>query len=185
VETFPLILDVPNLRLEGETLLTTDANGLPTGFIVSTSTQIVAKPALAGAQTILLIGPTSSALSGTGVTIQGLVLDAGNGGSAVDGRDITVDRVSSFTILRNIITGSPGIAIDARASSGIIEENFIETAGCGSCIMAGNQHSPADYSFLRNRSVNNLFAGVLVAGSPDGVQHPALLPVAPGTLCRS
>jgi hypothetical protein len=50
VETFPLILDVPNLRLEGETLLTTDANGLPTGFIVSTSTQIVAKPALAGAQ---------------------------------------------------------------------------------------------------------------------------------------
>ena len=182
VETLPLVLDVPNLRLEGETSLTTDANGLPTGFVASTGTQIIAKPALAGAQTILLMGPTSSALSGTGVTVQGLVLDAGNGGSAVNGRDITLDRVSSFSIRGNILVGSPYIALDARASSGVIEENFIEGAGCGSCIMAGNKQSPAAYSFLRNRSVGNLYVGVLVAGSPDGVQHPSLLPIAPGTI---
>jgi hypothetical protein len=182
VETWPLILDIPNLRLEGETTLTTDTNGLPTGFIASTGTQLIAKPALTGVQTILLIGPTSSALSGMGVTVEGLVLDAGNGGSAVDGLDITVDRVSSFIIRRNVLTGSAYTAVDARASSGTIEENFIEGANCGSCIMAGNQHSPAAYSFLRNRSVSNLAAGVLVAGSSyDGVRHPSLLPVVPGT----
>ena len=182
VETLPLILDVPNLRLEGETMLTTDANGLPTGFVAWTATQLIAKPALAGAQTILLIRPTSNTLSGTGVTVEGLVFDAGNGGSAVNGRDITLDRVRSFSIRRNVLTGSPSIAIDARASVGIIVENFIETAGCGSCLMAGNKHSPAAYSFVRNRSVSNAFAGVLVAGSPDSVQHPDLLPVAPGTI---
>src|SRR5260370_41449565 len=36
VETLPLILDVPNMRLEGGTTLTTDGQGLPTGFVDST-----------------------------------------------------------------------------------------------------------------------------------------------------
>src|SRR5215813_15510851 len=74
VETLPFVLDVPNLQLEGETTLTSDANGLPTGFVASTGTQLMAKPALVGVQTILLIGPTSNALTGNGVTVQGLVL---------------------------------------------------------------------------------------------------------------
>ena len=182
VEKLPLILDVPNLRLEGETTLTTDGNGLPIGFVDSTETRLIAQPALAGVQTILLIGPTSSDLTGIGITVQGLVLDAGNGGSALDGRDITVDRVSRFSIQRNVLTGSAFIAVDGRASSGVIEENLIMGVGCGSCISAGNQDAPANYSFLRNRSVENVFGGVLVAGSSyDGVHNPALLPVAPGT----
>jgi len=181
VEAFPLILDVPNLRLDGATILLTDEHGLPTGLIAS-ETRLVAKPPLTGLQTILLIGPTSSELTGIGVTVQGLVLDAGNNGSASDGRDIVIDRVSDFSIRRNVLTGSAALAIDGRASSGVIEQNFIIGAGCGTCISAGNNEAPAHYSFLRNRSVENVFAGVLVAGSSyGGVLHPALLPVAAGT----
>jgi len=182
VKKLPLILDVPNLRLEGETILTTDGNGLPIGFVDPTETRLIAQPPLAGVQTILLIGPTTSNLTGNGVTVQGLVLDAGNGGLVVDGRDVTVDRVSRFSIRRNVLTGSAGLGVDARASSGVIEENFIAGVGCGGCLSAGNQRAPASYSFLRNRSFNNAFVGVLVLGSSyDGVQNQALLPVAPGT----
>jgi len=182
VETWPLILDVPNLSLEGETSLTTDGNGLPTGFVDSSATKLVAKPALVSLETILLMGPTSSDLTGNGVTVQGLVLDAGNSGLADNGRDITLDRVSDFSIRQNVLTGSAALALDARASSGVIEENFITGATCGSCISAGNQQTPANYLFLRNRSVNNVGAAVLVGGSSyDGVEDTRLLPVAPGT----
>lgn len=182
VETLPLILDVPKLRLEGGTSLTTDGKGLPTGFVDSTQTRLTAKPPLAGLQTILLIGPTSSDLTGIGVTVQGLVLDAGNGGFALNGIDISVDRVTGFSIQGNVLTGSAFIAVEARASSGVIGGNFIAGVGCGSCLSAGNQNAPASYSFLGNRSVKNAYVGVLVDGSSsDGVYDPALLPVAPGT----
>jgi hypothetical protein len=186
VEEWPLILDVPNLRLEGDTSLTVDASGLPTGFVDSTETRLVAKPPLAGVQTILLLGPTSADLTGADVTVQGLVLDAGNGGTAVDGRDITIDRASGFSVLRNVLTGSALMGVDARASRGSIEGNFVSGLGCGSCLSAGNQDTPARYSFLRNRAIDNVYQGVLVAGSSyDGVQDPALLSTAPGTIFDS
>ena len=181
-ETLPLILDVPNLRLQGATSLNIDVDGLPTSSATSTETRIIAKPPLTGEQTILLLGPTSKDLTGIGVTIQGLVLDAGNGGNASDGRDIIIDRVSGFLVRGNVLTGSAALAVDARASSGTIEANLITGVGCGSCIGAGNRQSPAFYTFQKNRLVGNSQGGVLVAGSNyDGVVHPALLPVAPGT----
>ena len=182
-ETLPLILDVPNLRLKGETNLITDDQGLPTGFVHQTETQLIAYPPVTGVQTIFLIGPTSSVLTGTRVTVEGFVLDAGNVKSAQDGRDITIDRAQDFSIRRNVLTGSAALAVDARASSGTIEENLIDGNGCGACLSAGNKATPARYSFLRNRSVKNELAGVLVSGSSyDGVQSPALVPPSPGTV---
>jgi hypothetical protein len=59
---------------------------------------------------------------------------------------------------------------------------LITGVGCGSCIGAGNRLSPAFYIFQKNRSVGNAQGGVLVGGSDyDGVLHPSLLPLAPGT----
>jgi hypothetical protein len=184
VETLPLILDIPNLQLEGETTLTMDANGVPTGFVGSGSTQLLAKPALSGVQTVLLIGPTSNG-TGNGVTVQGLVLDAGTNGSTGDGRDITIDRVALFSIRRNVLLGA-GLAMDFRAAGGVIEENFITGNGCGACLSAGNALEPASYSFVRNRSVKNAFSGLVIVGSSyDGVQHPALVPIEQGEIFDS
>jgi hypothetical protein len=180
-ETLPLTLDVPNLRLQGATSLNIDGDGLPTSFVGSTETRIVAQPPLTETQTILLLGPTSKKLTGTGVTIQGLVLDAGNKSKA-GGRDIIIDRVSGFMIRDNVLTGSAMLGVDGRASSGTIEGNLITGVGCGICIGAGNRQSPAFYTFQKNRSVGNAQGGLLVGGSDyDGVLYPQLLPVAPGT----
>lgn len=178
VEAFPLILDVPNLRLEGETTLMTDGDGLPTGLIDSGETRLVAKPPLAAEQTILLIGPTSSDLTGNGVTVEGFVVDAGKHRPVLEGSDITLDRVSGFSIRRNVLTGSASFGVNGRASSGVIEENFISGVGCGTCIAAGNEYTPATYSFARNRTVDNAYAGVFVAGTASAdALHPALVPV--------
>src|SRR5437667_1101608 len=187
VETLPIVLDVPNMRLEGATVLTTDSKGIPTGSVNAAESRIVAKPVLAGYNTnsLLIIGPTSTDLTGNGVTVQGLVLDAGNAGNAVGGLDILVDRVANFSIRRNIVTGAAGLGVDARAASGVIEENFFVGNGAGGSMAAGNKSSPASYWFRKNRVVNNKSEGVGVAGSNLGGSNPVLLPVAPGTIFDS
>jgi hypothetical protein len=50
IETLPLYLDIPNLELRGGTILTIDANGLPTGFVSGTETNLKANPPLSGEQ---------------------------------------------------------------------------------------------------------------------------------------
>ena len=45
-ETLPLILDVPNLTLQGATSLNIDVDGLPTSSGGSTETRIIAQPPL-------------------------------------------------------------------------------------------------------------------------------------------
>src|SRR5260221_6695637 len=55
VETLPIVLDVPNMRLEGAPVLTTDSNGIPTGPVNAAETPIGSKPALAGYDTDSLL----------------------------------------------------------------------------------------------------------------------------------
>src|SRR5258706_12864999 len=94
VETLPIVLDVPNMRLEGATVLATDSRGIPTGSVNAAETRIVAKPALAGYNTnsLLIIGPTGTDLTRNGVTVQWLGLDSGNAGNSDGGLVILVCR---------------------------------------------------------------------------------------------
>jgi hypothetical protein len=178
IEALPLYLDVPNLVLHGETILTDDADGLPTGFVHGTETTLVANPPLSGEeQALIVIGPTSSGLSGNGVTVDGFVLDAGHGTNG-KGQDIAIDRVKDFAVRANVLTGGAKTGAGTRASSGAVEGNFITGLGEGAIFRAGNKNSPALVAFRRNRSVANVIGGVLLLGSGyRGVTFPGLSPI--------
>lgn len=188
-EALPLILDVANLELRGETVLTFDASGLPTGFVSGTETMLTASPALMGANGfLLLMGPTSTVLDGSNVSVDHFVLDGGLpvGDAApkagFGGTNIGVDRAQGLAIHDNVLTGAL-FGVFARASRGSLQHNLITGGSAGAVLRAGNEASPASYTFSQNRSAGNFSTGVLVSGSASlTVLDPALLPITSGTI---
>lgn len=195
-EPLPLILDVPNLELRGETVLTFDASGLPTDFERGTETMLTASPPLMGGtvestQFLFLMGPTSTVLDGSNVSVDQFVLDGGlpvgalldaDSEAGFGGADIGVDRAQGFAIHNNVLTGTR-FGVFARASTGSLQHNLITGGSAGAILKAGNKASPASYIFSQNRSAGNFSVGVLVTGSASlAVLDPALLPIASGTI---
>jgi hypothetical protein len=170
--TAPLVLDIPNLQLQGSNKMLVDADGWPSGNLKpGTETKItIASSFLDGP--LLHVRASSAVLTGHGVTIQNLSLDGNNRVVGSDGHIITIRQVRDFTVKGCIVTGRAFIGIDSRASSGKIIENYITDVGCGACIGAGNASSSADVLFSGNRSVNNSLGGVLLGGS--GFELPGI-----------
>ena len=181
IEPLPILLDVPNLEMRGDTVLTLDAYGWPTGAVNGTETSFTATPFLGGGfppdRFMFLVGPTSDRLTGADVTIDGFVLDGGMTGAKLNGVAIGLDRVASASIAGNVITRAH-FAVFARASTAAILGNFIHDCFVGPVLNAGPATSPASYLFQDNRSVRNDEAGVTLWAT--GVVHtwdPALISV--------
>lgn len=170
IEVLPIILDIPGLKLEGSTSMLLDDDDLPTG-VIEPASLLTAQPPLATGQSLLVIARTSPQLSGLSVEISRFKIDVGNAPTANLGNGILVERVQDFVIRDNYLTGGAFQGIQATASSGKIQGNYITQVGCGACIFAGSTTSPANVTFSGNRSRNNLFGGVLLNGS--GISDPA------------
>jgi hypothetical protein len=187
IEELPILLDVPNLELRGDTVLALDAAGWPTGAVNGTETSLTAIPYLGGGfppdRFLFLVGPTSGQLTGANVTIGGFVLDGGmHGGAKLNGVAIGLDRVAGASIGGNVITRAH-FAVFARSSTAAIRGNLIHDCFVGPVLNAGPAASPASYLFQDNRSVRNHEAGVTAWAT--GVVHtwdPALLPVPAGAV---
>jgi hypothetical protein len=182
IEPLPILIDVPNLEMRGDTVLTLDADGWPTGAVKGTETSLTAITFLGGGfppdHFMFLVGPTSDRLTGANVTIDGFVLDGGmKSGAKLNGVAIGLDRVAGASIAGNVITRAH-FAVFARASTAAILGNLIHNCFVGPILNAGPAASPASYLFQDNRSVRNNEAGVTAWAT--GVVHawdPALTPV--------
>jgi hypothetical protein len=152
----PLLLDFP-VTLRGGLQLVRDADGWATGEVVEgTETRLLAVPPLAGAERLVDV-------TADGVTLEGLTFsanDAGLAGTAL----VALDGADDFLIRGCVFTGGPFVAVQPLDSSGAILDNFITGVGCGTCIAGGRPERPARVRFEGNRSVENVFGGVLLAG---------------------
>src|SRR5713101_3897789 len=103
LEMLPIIVNVPDLSLEGGTELDEDADGLPTGtYPLESETLLTTDQALTRGQVLLLIATTTDGMAGNGVSVSGFVMDAqGQHLTTVPGFDIFADRVSEFSIHEN------------------------------------------------------------------------------------
>lgn len=193
-ESLPLILDVPNLELRGETVLTFDTQGLPTGFEKGTETMLVASPTLTGSsftpnQHLLLVGPTSQILDGSNVSIDHFVLDGGLSPHGISfhwstglGADIGIDRVPGFAINENIFSGT-FMGVFARASSGSMQRNLMRQIYVGALLTGGSDASPASYVLSQNRSRGNVAGGLILSSTiGHSALDPTLLPIASDAL---
>jgi hypothetical protein len=179
-ELLPILLDVPNLELRGDTVLVFDADGWPTGAVNGTETSLTATTFLGGGfleRFMFLVGPTSDLLTGADVTIGGFVIDGGLNGQKYNGVGIGLDRAAGASIAGNVIQRT-SYAMFARASTAAIRGNFINDCRAGGILTAGPAASPASYLFQDNRSVRNHDVGV----TPWATGHvfawdPALTPV--------
>src|SRR6266852_5381170 len=165
LELLPIIVNVSNLSLEGGTELDEDADGLPTGsYPLESETLLTTDLPLTRGQALLLIATTDDGMAGNGVSATGFVIDAQAPLPAgVPGFQIYVDRVSDFSIRRNLLRQGSGFG--TRLASGAFERNLSiannpspPPGGLGSTgmfITGGSVARPAAVTLRRNRSRQN------------------------------
>ncbi len=165
LELLPIIINVPDLNLEGGTELDEDEGGLPTGtYPLESETLLTTDLPLTRGQVLLLIATTDDGMAGNGVSATGFVIDAQAPLPAgVPGFQIYVDRVSDFSIRRNLLRQGSGFG--TRLASGAFERNLSiannpspPPGGLGSTgmfITGGSVARPAAVTLRRNRSRQN------------------------------
>ncbi len=130
LELLPIIINVPDLSLEGGTELDEDSDGLPTGTYPPESETLLTReiclpvdcPLIRG-QMLLLIATTDDGMAGNSVSVTGFVIDAQVPHPVgVPGFQIYVDRVSDFSIRRNLLRQGSGFG--TRLASGAFERNL-------------------------------------------------------------
>jgi hypothetical protein len=161
-ETLPLVLNVPNLSLQGALRFNPDGT-------MATATTLRPRIRQETKQHMVVVTrtnapascrfPGSAERTGDFVTISGFVFD----GTAEDGtlpaRNesalVSVDRVTNFTVRRNYFThGSFGMT--ARLSSGTIQDNqFVANNGLGVNVSGGSETFPARMQIIGNRVTRN------------------------------
>jgi hypothetical protein len=164
LEILPIILNVSKLALRGETTLTEDDRGLPTGTETDTETVITSDRPLALGQSLLLIAPTTDGMEPHDVTVSELVLDAQiPATSNLAGRGIVADRAMDFVIRHNLIRHT-STGIQTRLASGIIQGNLlVNNNGNGVGAGGGSQAQPAEVAIRGNRATENLVGLILGA----------------------
>jgi hypothetical protein len=171
LELLPIIINVPDLSLEGGTELDEDEDGLPTGtYPLEGETLLITDQPLTRGRVLLLIAKTDDGMAGNGVTVSGFVMDArGNELPTVPGFNIYADRVSDFSIHENFFRHG-GVA--TRLASGSIEANFCISShlGPGIFISGGSITHPARVNLRRNRATQNDLGGAGIFAVANFVQ---------------
>ncbi|MEP6508807.1 MAG: hypothetical protein ABJC63_11325 [Gemmatimonadales bacterium] len=159
-ERFPLVIDVPDITLQGALKMQVDAAGRATGVSEGGAvTTLAPSPALnvtnGGTQTgvsepLVIVTGKPSGPKGNGAVIEGFVLQSGRGPDVtpVGGQGIFGLRAIDLVIRGNRFEGGFTETMDLRASSALVERNHLSGLG-GSCdiCLAG----PGDYVARGNR----------------------------------
>ena len=183
LEHFPLIVDVPDVTLQGALAMALDDDGRATGESTTGEetvlTPVVPLPFVNGLSTPIIVAnahPGGSA--GNGLVVEGFVFQSGNaplagpgGGQAVLGL-----RATGLTIRGNRVEGGFTESFDLRAASGDVIENHLY-GGAGTCdvCLAG----PGRYAARGNRLLAGGIPGIAVSPTvslavPPGVEPYAL-----------
>jgi hypothetical protein len=184
LEVLPLVINVSDLALEGETVLRLDKGGLPADVAAQGDTLITADAALGASQALILVGRTTDGMAGDGVSVSGLDLD-GHDGDAFPtfsySSAVVADRVSGVSISGNAVHGSwAGIVM--RHASGEIAGNLARGCVAGIDVEGGTASHPTVVTAEGNRSVTTVAIGAIavpVAVDVDlGANPLAVLPIA-------
>ncbi|HTL54322.1 MAG TPA: hypothetical protein VL361_01530 [Candidatus Limnocylindrales bacterium] len=156
MELLPIVLNMPNVILNGATVLALDALGLPTGLAPGTPETILASSDPLGSpmQTLLAIISTTDGGTGNNVTVTGFSFDQ----PLADhfGTSIFADHVSGF-VIRGNWTRNAGKQVNIRFSSGTLDGNLVTDSpnGVGIYIATGSARFPAQVTVRTNRSIHN------------------------------
>jgi hypothetical protein len=177
LETFPLIVDVPDITLHGALQMEIDEGGRATGNGVSEAVSTIAPttPLVSGGQLswpLIVVNGHPNGFEGKGTVIEGFAFQSGHAGvdDVFGGLAIFSLRVTDMVIEGNRFEGGFSESVDLRATSARVDRNYLSGGGvtCDLCF-AG----PGDYTAQGNR----LQAG----GIPGFLIVPATrIPVVPG-----
>jgi hypothetical protein len=162
LELLPIIVNVPDLSLEGGTEFDEDADGLPRDtHSPDSETLFTTDLPLSQGQMLLLIATTTDGMAGNRVSVSGFVMDAQ--APATPGFDIYADRVSDFSIHHNLLRHGSG-GIQTRLASGTVEANVCTpNTQAGIFITGGSRAHPASVTLRRNRSTQNAIGATVAA----------------------
>jgi hypothetical protein len=166
VDKWPLIIDVPQISLVGSLKMHLDSDGRATGTNDgSAATTLLPTSPLDYAefsQPLIIVDGHPSGSAGHGATVEGFVLSSGHDASEPAGQGVFALRVHDLTIAGNILEGPFSESIDLRASSGVVDRNFLPGVG-GSCdiCLAG----PGDYQATNNRLTAGGIPGILIVAA--------------------
>ena len=180
LERLPLMIDVPDVSLEGSFHMQVDGSGRATGSSATGEGSVlvpVVPLATAGqySQPLVFVNGNPSGFNGNGVVIEGFDFRSGrNGASTAAGAGVVALRVVDIMVRGNRFEAGFSESIDLRASTGRIDLNHLGGIGAGTggtcdVCLAG----PGTYSARGNR--------LLAGGLPGLVVAPVVqLPVPPG-----
>src|SRR5579871_3008621 len=133
LEALPIVINVPNLVLQGATTLTLDSSGLPTGPADKAAQSIIrSKDELKDLATgLVIITHTTDGGAGDAVTMAGFTLNAAGGYHG-----IVADHVSQFTLAGNLVSGGY-LNVYSRATSGTIAGNLLSNSSTVGCLCEG------------------------------------------------
>jgi len=181
-ERFPLIIDVPDVTLQGAFDMQIDASGRATGVSGNGNTTIlVASPSLATvpgfSEPLLFVNGHVDGFKGNGVVVQGFQLQSGHPGvdNQIGGAGIVSLRVSGLVVQGNRFDARFSESVDLRASSAHVDRNHLGSGGAlvsagGTCdiCLAG----PGEYEAEGNRLLAGGIPGILVTPAA-GLRVPA------------
>lgn len=163
LEQFPLVLDVPDMTLQGSFKMAIDAGGRPTG--IGEAAEVTTLVPIAGlltvnpgggaqntqAEPLIIVNAHPDGPRGDRASIEGIVFQSGNGTEGVPGgHAIFAMRAANLVIRRNKFESGFAEPMDLRASSARVEQNYLTGRGgsCGICLSG-----PGDYQATGNRHV--------------------------------
>lgn len=169
-ERLPLLIDVPDITLQGSYTMSLDSAGRPAGAApASAGTTLTADPPLevvggttqTGVSEPLVIVNAENGEGGNGVIIQGFVFRSGHAANdaAIAGKGILALRTEGLVVRDNSFEGHFTERIDLREGSAVVERNFSTGPGdtCDICI-AG----PGQFLVRSNKLEQGGIPGVLI-----------------------
>ncbi len=169
-ELFPLVIDVPDITIQGALRMGINSSGRATG-IGSTAdvTTFAPSPGLrllgtssrtAVAERIIIVNGHPDGSKGNGAVIEGFAFQSGQANpDSTGGQGILTMRVADVIIRGNRFEGGFNSSIDLQASRARVEQNHLSGIGssCDICL-AG----PGDYVVRENTVIGGGIPGVLI-----------------------
>ena len=168
IDRWPLIIDVPQISLVGAYKMPLDAQGraLGTNAGAGATTLLPTVPLAYDtfSQPLIIVDGHPNGSAGNGATIEGFVLQSGHAGGNDQpaGQGVFALHVNDLTVAGNVLAGPFSESVDLRASTGLVDRNFLPGLG-GSCdiCLAG----PGNYQATNNRLTLGGIPGFLIVAA--------------------